>query len=244
MDVFWSGFEKRSYDYGHESKMLDAWHHLRADQEPISKTKVGLWGAGLGGGIGAIAGALKGKSSRFGVLAHGLMGGAAGAGLGGLAGVITAMADKLGIEEAKRIVAMPKDDRKDYLAHLARQSEISAQQHRDWRNALLSESQDDRRHRELLGALKSEKRAEERNRVDDIAALGGALSGTLLASHMADMGKIKLSPKLKMPVMALAGIGGGTVAGGTSKALRTLFSFKKKDTYPTIRHEHEFLGGV
>jgi hypothetical protein len=139
MEKFWSGFEKRAYNYDYESKELKNFHEARSEATPVSKLKAGLVGAGIGGGAGALVGALHKKRSPERVALTALV----GAALGGGAGVLTAIGDKFGIEEAKRITAMPPKEQKEYLRHLARTHEISSK-----------ELNDSMRHFETMHALR------------------------------------------------------------------------------------------
>ena len=156
MENFWLGFEKKAYDYEHESSNLKARYDQRSKETPVSARKAGLWGAGIGGAGGAILGALQHKG-KGGMLPGLLMGGLLGAGIGGLAGVATAIADELGIEEAKRIMRMEDGARQSYLKSLARRNEISEQQYNEWSRDLKKERYADARHNELVSAMKERK---------------------------------------------------------------------------------------
>jgi hypothetical protein len=152
--AFWDGFEKRAYNYEHESKELGKHYDSLSKETPYSKTKAGLIGAGIGGTLGAGIGAFKGLPRSAG--AGALIGGGIGAVGGGLMGVVSAIANKMGIEKAKEIVKMPVKERKEYLRHLARQHEISAQDAKEWSRDFGREMSDERRHRETLSALHRE----------------------------------------------------------------------------------------
>lgn len=117
MDAFWNGFEKRAYDYDYEARVLKKELEESAQKKPLSKLKGGLVGAGLGG----VTGALFGAADR--AVPGAFAGGAAGMAVGGLAGVLRAIAQKRGIEEAKRVLAMPPKEQKEYLRYLARTGE-------------------------------------------------------------------------------------------------------------------------
>jgi hypothetical protein len=148
---FWSGFIKSAYDFEHEARRSEQHYDYQSKRtNPMSKVKAalytGLAGALLGGAGGALHDNFKGNR---------LLGGALGAGLGALAGgglgILTAMVDKLGIETAKRIMAMPKKERDAYLKYLAYQNEITDKEYKDWSKELAEE----RRHDELLNAMKN-----------------------------------------------------------------------------------------
>lgn len=146
--AFWVGFEKAAYDYAHEIREDRDYYKSRSKDKPTSKLKSGLVGAGLGGVSGAILGALNPEHMSRGTAA--LLGGALGAGLGGIMGVSVAIADKVGIEEAKRISKMQPKEQKEYLAYLARRGEITERDEKEfWK-----ELKEDRRHRELVGAVR------------------------------------------------------------------------------------------
>lgn len=144
---------KKAYDYEHESKNLHTHYDQRSQETPVSVSRAGLWGAGIGGAGGAILGALQNKG-KGGMLPGLLIGGLLGAGVGGLAGVATAIADELGIEEAKRIMRMEDGARQSYLKSLARRNEITEQQYNEWSRDLRRERYADARHDELVSAIK------------------------------------------------------------------------------------------
>lgn len=149
--AFWEGFEKRSYDYAHEVGDLRNYYKDRSKETPYSKTKGSLVGAGIGGVGGALFGALaeanKGMLSKKKPLKGALAAGGIGAGVGGLLGLLSSITNKSEIEEAKRISKMSPKNQRDYLAHLARNDEIST---REWERS--REAQ--RRHDELMDELR------------------------------------------------------------------------------------------
>ncbi len=147
--AFWIGFEKAAYDYAHEIREDRDYYKSRSKDKPTSKLKSGLVGAGFGAVGGALLGALNPEHMSRGAAA--LLGGALGAGLGGLMGVGAALADKLGIEEAKRISKMPPKEQKEYLAYLARRGEITEREEKEY----WKELKEERRHRDLVGAVNS-----------------------------------------------------------------------------------------
>jgi hypothetical protein len=122
--MFNSGFEKISYDYAHEVRKDIEYRKKRAKENPVDKTTSSLVGAGLGGVLGAGVGATAGRYGRLSGKGA-LIGGAIGAGLGGLGGLLAHYSDAASIEHAKRINKMPPKQKKEYLASLARDREIS-----------------------------------------------------------------------------------------------------------------------
>lgn len=148
---FLEKFEKLAYDYAHEIKQYhDHYKGMSGRPDPNMKSYAG-YGAGFGTGFGALLGGLQAiKDKSVLPLFVGALGGAA---TGGLLGVFGAILEKRGIEEAKKIMAMPLEERKAYLAYLAREDEISEQEFREWSK----ERKEDRKHDELLSALGSRK---------------------------------------------------------------------------------------
>lgn len=148
MNGFWSGFEKRAYDYKQEAKELNEEYGARSKETPADKSKSALIGAGIGAGLGGFIGLGAGGP---GVLTGMGMGGL----FGGLMGLFSAISHKLGIEEAKRIMKMTPKARDEYLKSLARKNEISEAEHREWQREFRRESREDTRHQETLRALRN-----------------------------------------------------------------------------------------
>ena len=99
MSSFWNGFLKKAYDYTYEMKSLEKDFAGRSKDTPMSLKRTGLLGAGIGGVLGAVGGALKGRETGSPMLGA-LLGGGLGLAGGGLVGVFAAIADELGIERA------------------------------------------------------------------------------------------------------------------------------------------------
>ncbi|MCJ7521952.1 MAG: hypothetical protein MUP21_07025 [Dehalococcoidia bacterium] len=151
---FWTGFEKRAYDYAHEVEQETNKAARNSKRTPGTKTKAGLVGAGLGAGVGTLLGSIAGSENAAfgGAIGTGLgalLGFGGGAALGGLIGVFHAMQDKLGIEEAKRIMAMDPEKRRSYLAYLAHKNEISEREANAWAMEAEKEKNQERRNRTL-----------------------------------------------------------------------------------------------
>lgn len=145
----WDAFEKRAYSYAHETRELGRDYSENAKRTPIGGIKSSLVGAGIGAVGGGLLGAVHG-ASRGSAMAGGALGALLGGGFGAGMGALSAMADKLGIEESKRIMAMPKKEREEYLQHLAREGEITSQEARDWRRVHFQEFREQRRHNERM----------------------------------------------------------------------------------------------
>lgn len=147
--AFFVGFEKRAYDYGHEVRELDQHYEGRAGATPMDATEASRTGRRVGAIFGGLMGALLGATTHKPLMGAALgagVGGLAGAGLGHMGGISAAMRDKLGIEEAKRIITMPKKERREYLLHLARQNEISESEAEEWSRTEYAENRADLRH--------------------------------------------------------------------------------------------------
>ena len=145
--AFWDGFEKRAYNYDYETKELGKYYVGRSKNKPASKLKSSLIGAGVGGALGAGYGAAHSAGTGA------LIGGGIGALGGGFLGLLGAISDKLGIEEAKRIMKMPEGEREEYLRHLTRQNEISEKDAEEWSRDFHRDLREERRHKETLNAM-------------------------------------------------------------------------------------------
>lgn len=156
MNNFWNGFEKRAYDYAHEAQQEEEYNKDRSGQTPMDPNQAMSTGTNIGGLLGGLGGGYAGfqQGKGKGALIGGLMGVLGGALLGRGLGYMTAMSDKLGIEEAQRIMSMPKQQRTNYLKSLARDGEISERESREWSREWREESRNDRRHNEMMGALR------------------------------------------------------------------------------------------
>lgn len=147
---FWSGFEKRAYDYAWEAQELEGRMKGRAKETPVDPKKSSTIG-GLGGaGLGALYGARVAKSS----LTGGLVGAAAGGLLGAGAGFLYHLADVAGVDHAKKVMKMDHKERKSYLASMARKMEIGDEDYKKLSRKL----EEDRKHRELIGAIRGNRR--------------------------------------------------------------------------------------
>lgn len=127
--AFTAGFEKLSYDYARETDDLADSYKRRSKMTPIGMKQTALLGAGIGAGLGGLYGGLRSSGSR---VSGALLGLLAGGAAGGAAGALTAMSDKLGIERAKEIMAMPPKKRRELLQSMARKSEISEREANEW----------------------------------------------------------------------------------------------------------------
>lgn len=152
--AFWSGFEKRAYDYKYEAKELNREYGARSKETPSSKSKSALIGAGIGAVGGGLLGMGHGLSSSLGAGLGALAGAGIGGALGGLSGLFMAIAHKMGIEEAKRIMKMDPKKREEYLRHLARRNEITEAQRDEWNREFRRETHAERRHGESLDAMR------------------------------------------------------------------------------------------
>jgi hypothetical protein len=148
MKNFWSGFEKSAYDYQQEVKDLNETATFQSTDTPLSKIEASLFGAGVGGIMGAGIGALShgpGRSMSGSAGLGGLAGLAIGGlAIGGLAGLLTAIQDRAEIKDAKMLMKMKTTDRDILLAGRARQNETNTRElHADYR------------HGEMIGELRS-----------------------------------------------------------------------------------------
>jgi len=126
------GSTKHAYDYKHEVREAEAEHKTNKNRTPTATGKATGVGALIGGALGAGVGAFAHRHSPL----HGaLMGAGLGAAGGAGIGALTAMADRLGVEESKRVMKMSPKERKEYLAHKARQGEISQRETAAWARA-------------------------------------------------------------------------------------------------------------
>ena len=121
MKTFFSGFEKRAYDYAHEVDVAHEYAKDRYQDEPITWSKALGGGALLGSGIGGITGALKSPKER---MLGGLAGAIAGAGMGALLGGGVGAIDRYDIAEQKEIMDMDGAKRAKYLASKEREREF------------------------------------------------------------------------------------------------------------------------
>lgn len=118
-ESFKDGFEKIAYDYKHEVNEKEHYAKSRENDEPVGwKKSVGI-GAGLGVGLGALIGSLVPSKASF---VKKVLGSSAAGVLGGAAiGALYKIFDESDIDEQKRIMAMPKEERAAYLASRARE---------------------------------------------------------------------------------------------------------------------------
>ena len=166
MNHFWSGFEKRAYDYSWEAREAHEDAKERSKMKPVDVGRFAL-GGGLGAAlagaiVGGIHGAVQAGSGRRmqGAGLGALLGGGLGGVTGGAMGALIAITHNHGIEEAKRIMKMQPKQRDEYLKSMVRNREISQQQYEDFNRELRNE----RRHREMLDALDRGERLQNEHR--------------------------------------------------------------------------------
>lgn len=144
---FWTGFEKRAYDYEHEVSELEKHYARQAKETPMDPRKAVHTGMGFGGVGGALLGGIhvdghgwKGRAA--GAVAGGLMGGA----LGSVAGRAAADVHKGGIEHAKHVTGLPKKERMARLRHIAREDEYDSREAHEWARTRYLARQQKREH--------------------------------------------------------------------------------------------------
>lgn len=132
MKNFWSGFEKRAYDYNQEARELKDNYKSISKESPMSKTHASVTGGVLGAGVGALAGISSGLATHQPIksLAGGAgLGGVAGAAIGIMLGLAAAHGHKESINEAKKILKMAPKNQMDFLKSKARGNEAHENRH-------------------------------------------------------------------------------------------------------------------
>jgi len=137
---------KRAYDYAHEGRALEKARAIRANDPEGTFSEGIATGVAFGAPIGAAVGAMRaGRGRRVGgALRGGGIGSLVGITLGAL-GTVVGNAD---IADAKDVMSMPPDERRDLMRARARSS-----------GKIYDSIDRDMKHRELVGAIQEKNAA-------------------------------------------------------------------------------------